>query len=418
MREMKDSGIEWIGEIPKEWKLERLQWHMREIVEKNSPIKTTQVLSLTNKKGVIPYEEKGNQGNTAKESYDGYKIAYPDTIVANSMNILIGSVGYSNYYGCVSPVYYVFKETEGNDLRYINYLMQIPQFQRELRKYANGILEIRLRISSSDILKRKCMFPIIDEQKRIADYLDKKCAQIDAITEKQQEIIEKLKEYKLSVITETVTKGLDPNVKMKDSGVDYIGLVPDTWQVLKFGRCVDIKANLVSPDLYKDYPQIAPDAIEKGSGRLLNYKTVEESGVISWNHLFYKGQIIYSKIRPLLDKVIIAPFDGLCSADMYPIETTNDSRFIVYMILSDYFHSQVAMVTENRVKMPKINQNELTNIVVALPSEKEQLGISNYLDKKCALIDKTLNDRWNAIDKLQSYKKSIIYEVVTGKREV
>lgn len=159
MREMKDSGVEWIGEIPKDWKLERLQWHLDEIVEKNDPIVTTQVLSLTNKKGVIPYEEKGAQGNVAKESYDGYKIAYPNTIVANSMNILIGSVGYSNYYGCVSPVYYVFKEKENNDLRFINYIMQTTQFQKELKKFANGILEIRLRVSSANILKRKCAFP-------------------------------------------------------------------------------------------------------------------------------------------------------------------------------------------------------------------------------------------------------------------
>ena len=106
MREMKNSGIEWIGEYPSNWKLERLQWHLSEIVEKNSPIVTTQVLSLTNTRGVIPYEEKGAQGNVAKENYEGYKIAYPHTIVANSMNILIGSVGYSKFYGCVSPVYY------------------------------------------------------------------------------------------------------------------------------------------------------------------------------------------------------------------------------------------------------------------------------------------------------------------------
>ena len=107
---MKNSGIEWIGEIPETWKIERLSHHLVEINEKNLPIKTTNVLSLTNKLGVIPYEDKGNQGNKAKENYEEYKIAYKDTIIANSMNILIGSVGYSNYFGCISPVYYVFKE--------------------------------------------------------------------------------------------------------------------------------------------------------------------------------------------------------------------------------------------------------------------------------------------------------------------
>ena len=109
MREMKDSGIEWIGEIPSDWKLERSQWHLEEVNISNNPIQTNNVLSLTNKLGVVPYEEKGNQGNKSKENVYEYKLAYPNTIVANSMNILIGSVGLCDYFGCVSPVYYVFR---------------------------------------------------------------------------------------------------------------------------------------------------------------------------------------------------------------------------------------------------------------------------------------------------------------------
>ena len=159
MREMKNSGVAWIGEIPTDWVLERLQWHITEIKESNNPIKTRHVLSLTNKLGVIPYEEKGAQGNVSKENYDEYKLAYPDTIVANSMNILIGSVGICKYFGCVSPVYYVYKPNEGENLEFLNYLFQSEQFQKQLRQYANGILEIRLRVSSSGILKRLIALP-------------------------------------------------------------------------------------------------------------------------------------------------------------------------------------------------------------------------------------------------------------------
>ena len=109
-REMKDSGIEWIGKIPANWTLRRLQWCLIEVTEKNDPIKTTQILSLTNKQGVLPYEDKGAQGNKAKENLAEYKLAYEDTLIVNSMNVIIGSVGISHYFGCVSPVYYVFKE--------------------------------------------------------------------------------------------------------------------------------------------------------------------------------------------------------------------------------------------------------------------------------------------------------------------
>ncbi len=222
----------------------------------------------------------------------------------------------------------------------------------------------------------------------------------------------------MSLITETVTKGLNPNVEMKDSGISFLGKVPSHWDIIKFGKCVSVKSHLVSPEKYWDYPQIAPDCIEKNSGKLLSYKTVHESGVMSWNHLFFKGQIIYSKIRPLLNKVIIAPFDGLCSADMYPMETTNIKQFIVYLMLSDYFSAQVALVTANRVKMPKINQNELSNIFVVLPPIEEQFSISDYLQKKCKLIDQSMEKRQVIIDKLVDYKKILIYEAVTGKREV
>lgn len=244
-RELIDSGIEWIGKIPSIWKIERLKWHLFEINEKNNPIKTTNILSLTNKLGVVPYSEKGNQGNVAKENYDEYKIAYPETIVANSMNILIGSVGYCNYLGCVSPVYYIFKNNENSNLRYINYLFQTEQFQKELKKFANGILEIRLRVSSSDILKREIPVPSLLEQKKIVDILDKKINQIDALILNQENLIVKLKEYKQSLITDIVTKGINKSVAQKNSKIDWIGDIPVHWNITKI-KYIGITQNGIS----------------------------------------------------------------------------------------------------------------------------------------------------------------------------
>ena len=206
---MKESGIAWLGEIPLHWSLERLQWHLCEIKETNSPIKTNRVLSLTNKKGVIPYEEKGNQGNKAKASHDEYKLAYPDTLVMNSMNVIIGSVGICNYFGCVSPVYYIFKTVGETMLSFVNYVFQTTRFQKELRRHAKGILEIRLRLSSSDILKQLVAFPPLTEQNAIVTYLDKKCAEIDELVARQEQIIEKLKELKTSTIAHVVTGKVD-----------------------------------------------------------------------------------------------------------------------------------------------------------------------------------------------------------------
>lgn len=139
-KEMKDTGIEWVGLIPKNWYIRPLYACLDEINQKNSPIVTMNILSLTNTDGVIPYSERGNQGNKSKENLEDYKVVYPNTIVANSMNILIGSVGLSKYEGCVSPVYYVYSAKSQIDIRYMNYLFQTEPFQKRLRQFANGIL--------------------------------------------------------------------------------------------------------------------------------------------------------------------------------------------------------------------------------------------------------------------------------------
>ena len=335
------------------------------------------------------------------------------------MNVIIGAVGISQYFGCVSPVYYVFEPIEGTDLRYIYYLFTNTGFQKEMRKYAKGILEIRLRISSNDMLKRIVPSPPFKEQQRIADYLNKMCAEIDAVLEKTRASIEEYKKLKQAVITQAVTKGIRGDRPMKDSGIEWIGEIPAEWDVVPFSKFARVSANLVNPSDYQDYLQVSPENIEKDSGKLLPCKTVSEVGVESWNHLFHKGQILYSKIRPKLNKVCIAPFDGLCSADMYPIDTDNVSKFVVYTMLSNDFYQQVAMITENRVKMPKINQKELSKLIVVLPADRmEQQEIVDYLDDKCGRIDALIVKKQQYLTEIENYKKSLIYEYVTGKKEV
>lgn len=248
--------------------------------------------------------------------------------------------------------------------------------------------------------------------------MDDKCGKIDRYIEKLQQIIDKLKEYKQAVITEAVTKGLNPDVPMKDSGIEWIGMIPEHWEVKKFGYIATVKANLVHPNAYGDYPQVSSENIEKSTGRLLKCKTVNDVGVISDNHLFFKGQILYSKIRPALNKACIAPFDGLCSADIYPIETMENTEFVLFSILSESFLEQVRTLTETRVKMPKINQNELSGIISCVPPLDEQNKIVAYINRKMKLIDLVLVKKERILEKLTEYKKSLIYEAVTGKLEV
>ena len=157
--------------------------------------------------------------------------------------------------------------------------------------------------------------------------------------------------------------------------------LPESWEWVRFFSVVDIATNLVRPEEYADYIHIAPDNIEKATGTLFECHTVQQDKVVSPNHLFYKGQIIYSKIRPLLRKAVIAPFDGLCSADMYPLNTAINRKYLLRYMLSDAFNLQVATAMSSRVKMPKINQDDLSKILIPLPPMQEQERIVSKIEE-------------------------------------
>lgn len=414
MREMKDSGIEWIGECPSAWNMYTIG---SLFAVRNDKVSDTEYepLSVT-RQGILPQLE-----NVAKsDANDNRKKVLAGDFVINSRSDRKQSCGVSPLDGSVSLICTALypRDTEIIDAQYPNYLMKNYGFAEEFYRWGHGIVADLWTTRWQEMKSITLPLPSVYEQRRIIDALDTKCAQVDTLIANVQAQIEKLKAYKQSLITEVVTKGLDPTVPMKDSGVEWIGSIPAHWEILNFKYIATIKSNLVDPSQYLEYPQISPENIEKGSGRLLPCRTVKEVGVESNNHLFFRGQIIYSKVRPILNKVTIAPFDGLCSADMYPIETGINKKYLVYLMLSNVFLTQVKLVTENRVKMPKINQEEIARIIVCCPTSKEQEDIARLLDEKCAQIDRLIAIKQAKIEKLEQYKRSLIYEYVTGKREV
>ena len=415
MAEMKDSGIEWCGKIPISWNVMPNKYVMHKRKEICPKYNGEDILSLT-MDGVIVRDL--DAGGKMPASFDGYQRVHPHNLLMClfDYDVTPRCIGLIQNEGLTSPAYSQFVMKNGNDARYYYYYYLMIDNTKELLHLAKNLrhsfTEDQLGIINTPV-------PPVEIQKQIAKYLDQKCEDIDAVYVEIEKQIETLEEYKKSIITEAVTKGLDPDVEMKDSGIEWIGMIPKHWNVTKFKYICSVKTNLVNVKKYQEYPQISPDNIEKDSGILLNYSTVAEAGVISDNHLFFKGQILYSKIRPKLNKATIAPFNGLCSADMYPIETNENTMFVMYMILSQYFLNQVSLVTEDRVKMPKINQEELGVIKIVLPDNiNEQEKIVLYLHQKCQDISKAIEEKKEQLETLEQYKKSIIYEYVTGKKEV
>lgn len=426
----KDSGAEWLGNVPAHWEIIRLQTQLDEVNKKNDPVQTTQILSLTNKLGVVPYEDKGNQGNKSKEDLTDYKIAYPNCIVANSMNILIGSVGLSQYYGCVSPVYYVFRAKTGANIEYLNYLFSMPSFQRELRKYANGILEIRLRVSSGNILKCKVAIPPSNEQKAIVDYLNREIEHIDAIVAEVKASIEEYKAWKQSIIYEAVTKGLDPNVELKDSRVEGMGTIPTNWKITRFLMSNYVRARLGWKGLK------AEEYVDDGYPFLSAFNIVNSQ--LRWSNLNYITQERYDESPEIKLSVgdILLVKDGAgigkCARiDELPegeatvnsslaVITPNDNihyRYEYYYFLSPIFQNIITRL-RNGMGVPHLTQESMKEIYLPLPSIEEQIKIADYLDKKIAELNAVIADKETLVADLEAYKKSLIFEVVTGKRKV
>ena len=421
-RKMKDSGIEWIGEIPEGWEVAPLK-RFTSIQTGNTPSKTSD--SNYYASTGIPWIKPDNLGYSHSISKTSEHLTSEGALCARIMPpntvyvCCIGSLGKVGYSSISCACNQQINALIFNDLMFwkYGYYLTIAQESQYLLFGNGNVLQIINSTSQGNIA---CVLPPLENQHLIACYLDSVCSDIEVLISKTRSSIEEYKKLKQAVITQAVTKGVRGEREMKDSGVEWFGEIPVNWTIQRFARVAEVKSNLVSPDNYLEYPQISPENIEKDSGKLLlPCRTVAEVGVISGNHLFYKGQILYSKIRPKLNKVCIAPFDGLCSADMYPIESKNDTRYIMYCILSNGFLQQVSMITENRVKMPKINQVELSKVLVAIPETiAEQKEIADYLDAKCAEIDGLIAKKEQLVKELEGYKKSLIYEVVTGKREV
>ena len=225
---------------------QKIKYVFDERREINDPIQTDVLVSLTHDRGVILHSEKGDIGNKEKDDIKKYKIVHPGDIVVNSMNVIIGSSGLSDYFGLVSPVYYMLVKKDPNfDNRFFHHLFRSTVFQKSLIGVGNGILEHRMRIPVDKLGGHSIPLPSANEQHLISQYLDKKTEQIDQLVEKTQKKIDLLKEQRTSLINHYVTKGLDPNVEMKDSGVEWIGEIPSHWELIRLKYLVSLEGGKI-----------------------------------------------------------------------------------------------------------------------------------------------------------------------------
>ena len=419
MREMKDSGIEWIGEIPADWELSKIGAVYEERNEKVSDV-DFQPLSIT-KQGVVPQLE------TAAKTNDGEnrKLIRKNDFVINSRSDRRGSCGISEYDGSCSLINTVLKPRRNMCNAYYSFVFRSERFADEFYRWGNGIVDDLWSTKWSNMKRIYIPAPSLQEQRCIADYLDRKCSQIDAIIARQQEVIEKLKAYKLSVITEAVTKGLNPDVPMKDSGVEWIGEIPEYWKLSHIGNLVEMGSG-GTPDRKK------PEYWENGNIPWMSSGEINDEYIYSTTeHITELGlQNSNAKILPVNTVMLgligqgktkglaaILKNEVCCNQNLaYLIadEKFLHYRYLFYCFKAMYFYMR-GLVGESQAG---IYSYFLKKLYIPLPDTERQIKISDYLDAKCKAIKTTIAVRESIIERFTDYKRTLIYEIVTGKREV
>ena len=425
MRKMKDSGIEWIGEIPENWKVSRIKQLFSEVNDRCANGENYTLLSVSEYYGVAPKSETISDDDmlTHAETLDGYKICKENDLVMNIMLAWKSALGVSKYTGIVSPAYCIYRGKQNMCAKYFHYLFRTDVYANLFKQYSTGIIDSRLRLYSDKFLSLKCQVPPIDTQYRIADYLDRKCSQIDFIIARQQEVIEKLKAYKLSVITEAVTKGLNPDVPMKDSGAEWIGKIPEHWRMLKLKYVSSILRGKFNhrprndPAYYDgNYPFVQTGDVARANKYIKNYsQTLNEKGYAVSKE--FPANSICMTIAANVGDVAILTFDacfpdsvvGFVPSDniawnyLYYVLTAMKKQFVRNAIISTQLNLNIEIIKEEFIPVAPLHI---------------QAQISKFLDDKCFAINRTISAKQSVIDKLTDYKKSLIYEVVTGKKEV
>lgn len=419
---MKASGVEWLGAVPEHWEIERGK-NLFTKVER--PVRDSDEVITCFRDGTVTLRKnRRTLGFTESLKEIGYQSIRKGDLVIHSMDAFAGAVGVADSDGKGTPVYSVCNPKPNTNSYYHALLIREMARNQWILALAKGIRERSTDFRFSTYAVLRIPHPPLAEQNAIVKYLDYSQRRIRKLIQAKRKLIGLLNEQKQAIIHQAVTRGLDPDVPLKDSGIEWLGQIPKHWEVVRFKRLALVLGNLVDPRLesQKNKVLIAPNHIEKdGTSRVLRFETANEQGADSGKYEVKTGYIIYCKIRPYLRKAIIAPFNCLCSADMYPIAVRNPTKityeFLLLQILSLPF-TQYTIDCSLRAAMPKINREALGEAPLWSPSLKEQAEIIEYLNQATAEIDQAIDRANREIELLNEYRARLIADVVTGKLDV
>lgn len=416
MKNFKDSGIEWLGEIPQHWEVVKIKFlaifytgdsikdsekHKYCFLNNSIPYISTKDIDINT--NVIDY----NNGMFIEKNDANFKRAYTNSILlclegANAgkkIAFLDKEVCFVNKLCCISG------KTKKLNSKFLFYFLQSVFFKNVFIANIKGLIG---GITTDQLGNFYMLFPPLKEQEQIANFLDEKCKKIANFTEKKEKLITLLKEQKQALINETITKGLDKNVNFKDSDIEWLGEIPQHWNILKLKHIASLR-NQKSNNI--DF-RIGLENIESKTGKFIPSSEVvfEEDGIG-----FKKGDILFGKLRPYLAKVFLTDRDGICVSEFLVLKIKSESnKFIKFLMLSSLFIDIVDSSTYG-TKMPRANWEFIGNLKIPLPPLKEQEQIANFLDEKCEKIDLLIEKTKKQIKLIKEYKTILINQAVCGR---
>lgn len=428
-REMKNSGIEWIGEIPSHWTVGRTKncyTNHKDVVGEEADNYERLALTL----GGVIKRSKVDATGLQPEAFEGYQILRENELVFKLIdleNVSTSRVGYSPYTGIVSPAYIVLTPKAQEESRFGEYYF-LSMWQREVFNHM-GDDGVRSSLNSKDLLNIPYLLVPKEEKEKIVVFLDKKCAEIDAVIEQTKATIEEYKALKQSIITEAVTKGIRGDRPMKDSGYEYIGEVPFEWTVCRL-RNIGSPQNGISKGgefFGSGYPFVSYGDVYKNFSLPTMPEGLIESTEEERAHYSVKsGDIFFTRTSETIEEI---GFSSVCTQD---IPNATFAGFLIrvrpfsddlYLGFSKYYfrsnHHRIYFIKEmNLVTRASLGQDLLKSMPVLVPSKNEQKEIANYLDQKCFEIDRLIEKKTQLLEEMEIFKKSLIFDYVTGKKEV
>ena len=416
----KDSGVDWLGEIPSHWSLKKSKFLWKEIDDRSIGGEE-QLLSVSQYSGVVPKED-----NSRSDSLEGYKICKKDDLVVNIMLAWMSGLGVSSYDGIVSPAYCVYRQLEKHNARYFNYLYRTPIYLAEFARRSLGIVPSRWRMYTEDFGQVITLLPPCEEQDRIANFLDRKTAEIDEAIAKKQRLIELLKEQKAILINQAVTKGLNPDAPMRDSGVEWIGEVPKHWEIKRLGFLAKMLqtgpfgSQLHQEDYIEDgIPVINPSQLSNGKIVPDSKTTVSEKTARRLHrHMTMVGDIIFAR-RGEMGRCGLTTqgHEGyICGTGsiLFRPNKLADSVFLTIALGSDFIRRFLQFVSVGAT-MDNLNTSILSKVPIPIPPKEEQLRIIDAVVQIQAEHQEVAKTLQIGINQLYEFKQSAIASVVTGK---